>query len=162
MIIEDWTYKYLDEIPKWRKYIERYLFSDRVQLFIDTQIKGMTITTPPTTPHIVISNTCGARTGGQTWYYKSDATAYIEVSSWMLEDIKELRGILRHELAHYVKEYCQIKAPPHGKEFYDILKIVSPKYYNRDKHWHTSFSIEKARRKIHPRSKPIRVGSLWH
>lgn len=158
MKIEDWTHQYLDEIEEWRTYVRRYLFSNRVLEFIDIHM-GDTITKSlyPSTPQIVISNTCGARIGGQTWYYKEDAEAYFELSSWLLEEKKEVKRVLRHELGHYIKEYCGIKGIPHGKEYYNILKLITGDGWKEDRHWHTTKAIERARLKIHPTSHAIKI-----
>ena len=72
MIIEDVTDLYLDRVIRWRRYLEKYLFSDRLQEFINEQTKDIQVNAPPTVPVIVISNTCGSDIGGQTWYYRDD------------------------------------------------------------------------------------------
>ena len=153
MIIEDVTDLYLDRIIKWRRYLEKYLFSDRLQDFIAKHIGGIDVNAPPSVPVIVVSNTCGASIGGQTWYYKDTDEGWIELSEWIIDDEEQVRSILRHELAHYIKEYCRIEALPHSKEYTKVLKIVSPKHFRKDRHWKPTKEIDMKRRLIHPRIK---------
>ena len=153
MIIEDVTDLYLDRVIRWRRYLEKYLFSDRLQEFINEQTKDIQVNAPPTVPVIVISNTCGADIGGQTWYYEDDDEAWIELSEWIIDDEEQVRSILRHELAHYVKEYCRIVALPHSKEYTKVLKMVSPKHFRKDRHWKPTKEIDIKRKLIHPRLK---------
>ena len=100
-------------------------------------------------PQIVVTETCGARIGGQTWYY-NHKDSVIELSSWILYDTNEAKATLRHELAHVVKEYLRFEGGVHGRGFTKALKIVSNRKWRRDRHWKNSLAIEKARVKIHP------------
>lgn len=101
-------------------------------------------------PQIVVSETCGFDIGGQTWYY-SLSDSVIEISSWILYDIKEAKATLRHELAHVIKEYLEFEGGIHGSGFTKALKIVSNRTWRRDRHWKNSLPIEKARVKVHPK-----------
>ena len=153
--IEDWTHKYEKEVLLLEKYLERYLYTDRVQAFIGDYSKndeGLTIY-DLRVPYIQVSNTCGARIGGQTWIYKKSGEAYIELSSWILADMAASKGVMRHELSHYVKEYCGLSGRPHGANFAKVLRVVSPRYFRRDRYWRNTKAVEKARMALHPTAK---------
>ena len=153
-MIQDWSHKYQGEVFKLEKYIEEYLFKDRVQEFIGEYSNGEGLTIfDLNVPNVMVRDSCGARVGAQTWVYKKTGEAYIEISSWMLEDINEAKGVMRHELSHYVKEYCGLDGRPHGANFNKVLKVVSPRYFRRDRYWRNTKAIEKARLKLHPFAK---------
>jgi len=77
----------------------------------------------------------------------------MDIAKWILQDADEARGVVRHELAHLLHSFSSTGGTPHGKEYRAVLKIIAPKTWRRDRHWHPNPAIEKARLKVHPKSK---------
>jgi hypothetical protein len=70
----------------------------------------------------------------------------VHIAQWILVCDSEAKAVVRHEVAHLVQHYTHEGCKPHGKEFTEALKIVSPKTWRKDKHWHDSPEVEKARK----------------
>lgn len=65
---------------------------------------------------------------------------------WMMKDAEETKGIIRHELAHFIVRYLRMPIKiAHGKEFHKVLKQISPKTWKQDLHWHYTPAIIAAR-----------------
>ena len=105
---------------------------------------------PPQIVKLIVSDTCGSRTAGKTWYYP-DTEGVIELSSWILYDIEEARKVIRHEFAHVVQCYCKYEGSMHGRGFNKALKVVSARRWKTDKHWDATPRIDKVRKKYHPK-----------
>ena len=103
-------------------------------------------------PRIVITDTCGVGTAGQTWVY-AEGPSDIELSSWILVSLDETRRVIRHEIAHIVKTICGLDGKSHGRGYTTALKAVSQQHWKKDKYWYPSYKINVARRKFHPRLK---------
>ena len=132
--------KYLDELLELPRVLEVFATKDP----------------PNPNPYLIVSDTCGGSTAGQTWYY-SDGDMFIELSSWILHDLEEAKKVVRHEFAHVVQCYCKYSGTVHGRGFNKALKIVSPRRWRLDKNWKTSSKIDKARKKLHPKIK-VKLG----
>ena len=96
-------------------------------------------------PVFKIVPSCGTRFGGLCW-----GAGTLEISSWILADANVAKGVVRHELAHAIQEHLNIQGRPHGKEFIQLLKTVSPNRWRKDRHWQPTNPILKARNYIHP------------
>jgi len=70
----------------------------------------------------------------------------VHIAQWILACDSEAKAVVRHEVAHLVQHYTNDNSKPHGKEFTIALKIVSPKTWRKDRHWHDSLVVEKARK----------------
>lgn len=126
-------------------YIKTLAESPRVRGFI-TQYGNQQFKCPP----VVVVPSCGSLVAALT-YGKN----LIEVSSWILVNDFETYRVLRHEFAHVIKAHCEIPGTPHGKEYIQSLKNVSPDTWRKDRHWYPNLDIEEARLKMHPKSKTI-------
>ena len=136
-------------------YVKRLITSKRVQTFlqphldlykeVDAVIEGGRSVFHPM--HIYVSTSCGFNIAGQLWYYPNEPSM-LEISSWILVDANETRRVIRHELAHDIKTYCNLAGKVHGKGFNQALRVVSNRRWKKDKHWHTNQQIEEARKKI--------------
>ena len=70
----------------------------------------------------------------------------IRIADWILVDRDEARSTVRHELAHALQSYKYgISVRPHGKEFIEALKAVSPTNWRKDRHYTETSDIVKAR-----------------
>ena len=96
-------------------------------------------------PAFNIVSTCGYRCGGLTW-----GRDKVEVSSWILKDAQQAKSVVRHEVAHLLHEYFMTGGTPHGKEYMQWLKKVSPRNWRLDRHFSVTPAIQKARKIIHP------------
>ena len=89
----------------------------------------------------------------------------MDIAKWILQDADEAKGVVRHELAHLLHCYSGVGGNAHGKEFRSVLKIISPRTWRRDRHWHPNPEIEKARLKVHPKSKrmsTVKIGGRYY
>jgi len=89
----------------------------------------------------------------------------MEIAKWILQDADEARGVVRHELAHLLHSFAGTGGNSHGKEYRVVLKIIAPKTWRKDRHWHPNVAIEKARLKVHPNSKQmstIQIGGRYY
>ena len=122
------------------------------ELLIIPRVSKVLNTIPLNNPvtKLIVTDTCGVNTAGQTWYY-SEEESIIELSSWILYDIEEARKVIRHEFAHVVQCYCKYEGGMHGRGFNKALKIVSSTRWRKDKHWDTTPRIDEARKKYHPK-----------
>ena len=89
---------------------------------------------------------CGLRFGGLAFSYR-----LIQVSSWILKDASVAKGVVRHELAHVLHDYADTGGTAHGKEFIQMLKLVSPNRWRADRYWQMKPTIIKARNLMHPK-----------
>jgi len=97
-------------------------------------------------PEIVIDNTIRGFKSGEPAGFTVGVTQ-VHIAQWILADESEAKGVVRHEVAHLVQHYQAGGKPsrPHGKEFTQALKLVSPKTWRRDRYWHDNPIILKAR-----------------
>ena len=123
------------------KYFKELITTERVQVLLHSLTRYKIFK-----PVLKIVPTCGAKWGGMTY-----GANRIEVSSWILKDAKAAKGVIRHELAHAIQDFLGIEGRPHGKEFIQMLKTISPRNWRRDRHWHSTPEIQIARTKIHPK-----------
>ena len=89
----------------------------------------------------------------------------MDIAKWILQDADEAKGVVRHELAHLLHCYSGVGGNAHGKEFRSVLKIISPRTWRRDRHWHPNPEIEKARLKVHPKSNrmsTVKIGGRYY
>ena len=89
----------------------------------------------------------------------------MDIAKWILQDADEAKGVVRHELAHLIHSFSGTKGNVHGKEFRVVLKIISPRTWRRNRHWHPNPTIEKASLKVHPNSKQmstIQIGGRYY
>lgn len=101
-------------------------------------------------PCLCIVPSCGIQWGGVTYdSYK------IEISSWILSNASIAKGVIRHEVAHAIQEHLNIEGRPHGKEWLQILKTVSPSLWRKDRHWQPKADVMKARNQIHIKGKTL-------
>ena len=112
-------------------------------------------------PKIYSTPTCGVNIAGQTWIYKTGESE-IELSSWILVSKTETKRVIRHEIAHILKAIGNLPGASHGKIFTDVLKVVSPVYWKKDRHWYQSPKIDLARKIHHPRLKELGVDRPEH
>ena len=70
----------------------------------------------------------------------------VHIAQWILANESEAKGVIRHEVAHLVQHYLNGECQHHGKEFTSALKVVSPRSWRKDRHWHDSPEIAKARK----------------
>ena len=131
-----------------QNYADRIYFGDRVQDFIKRYPDAINIK-----PRVFISDTCGSDTAGQVWCNIPNGRIDIELSRWILVDKTQALRIVRHELAHALTAICKLGGAKHGKEFTKALKIVSPRTFRKDRHWHDTVTVFKARKKYHPKTK---------
>lgn len=97
-------------------------------------------------PEMVVDNTIRG--------FKNQAAGFtvgvtqVHIAQWILSDESEAKGVVRHEVAHLLQHYIAGGKPcrPHGKEFTEALKIVSPKTWRRDRYWHDNDTIVQARK----------------
>jgi len=73
-------------------------------------------------------------------------TGSICIANWILRDSSQAKGVVRHEVAHLLQHYMYDDSKPHGKEFIEALKIVSPKTWRKDRHWYDNREIAEARK----------------
>ena len=73
-------------------------------------------------------------------------TGSICLANWILRDSSQAKAVVRHEVAHLLQHYKYGESKPHGKEFTEALKVVSPKTWRRDKYWHDNPLIINARK----------------
>jgi hypothetical protein len=74
-------------------------------------------------------------------------TASVHIATWILRDSTQAKGVVRHEIAHLVQRYMYgDSCRPHGKEFIQALKIVSPNNWRKDRHWHDSPEVAEVRK----------------
>jgi len=70
----------------------------------------------------------------------------IRIADWILVDASEAKTTVRHEIAHALKNYKYgMNGRPHGKEFIEALKVVSPNNWRKDRHYRETPEIVKAR-----------------
>ena len=111
-------------------------------------------------PILSVVPTAGVRYAGVTHTCVS-----VDTSRWILEDEAEAKAVVRHEVAHLLHYYSKVGGKVHGKEFTEVLKVVSPTTWRKDRHWYPNPSIEKARIKVHPTSpelKIVKIGNRPH
>lgn len=77
--------------------------------------------------------------------YASGCTE-VHIAQWILASESEAKGVIRHEVAHLVQHYLNGECQHHGKEFTSALKVVSPRSWRKDRHWHDTPEIAKARK----------------
>ena len=134
-------------IHDYDEYVIGLIQKDSVRQFLEEcNIKTIKL------PRIFKADTCGVNVAGQTWIYKN-GDSDIELSSWILVDIKETKRVIRHEFAHILKSACKLPGTAHGKTFNKTLNIVSPIYWRKDRHWYSSEKIDEVRQLFHPRMK---------
>ncbi len=80
-------------------------------------------------------------------------TSTICIANWILRDSSQAKGVVRHEVAHLLQHYQHKTCKPHGKEFTEALKIVSPKTWRKDRHWEDSREIAEARKECERNNK---------
>ena len=131
-----------------QSYADKIYYGDRVQNFIKRYPNAKKIK-----PRVYISDTCGSDTAGQIWCDVSRRRMDIELSRWILVDRKQALSTIRHELAHALSAICELGGSKHGKEFTTALKIVSPKAFRQDRHWHDTTKVFKAIKKYHPKTR---------
>ena len=131
------------------KYFMKLLSKDAIANLISTAKR-----VNPFAPMFKVKTTCGMNYGGLAYKYNS-----LEISSWVLQDAKEAKGIVRHEVAHLLHDYIDTGGTAHGKEYVSVLKIVSPKTWRRDRHFNITPAIHKARKLIHPNKHKVNVAS---
>lgn len=124
-------------------YVKRLIGSPRVREFLKPYESSVFYPM-----HIYVSTSCGFNVAGQLWYYPNEPSM-LEISSWILVDANETRRVIRHELAHDIKTYCNLAGKVHGKGFNQALRVVSNRRWKKDKHWHTNPKIEMARKKVY-------------
>jgi hypothetical protein len=76
----------------------------------------------------------------------SMGTSGIHIANWILRDSSQAKAVVRHEVAHLVQHYTHKSCKPHGKEFTEALKIVSPTTWRRDRHWQDNPEVAEARK----------------
>jgi len=108
----------------------------------------------PFSPMFKVKTTCGMNYGGLAYKYNS-----LEISSWVLQDAKEAKGVVRHEVAHLLHDYIDTGGTAHGKEYIGVLKTVSPNTWRRDRHFRITPAIHQARKLIHPSKHKVNVAS---
>ena len=138
--------KYFQELletPRIKKYLQDHKQPVKFVMKVNGEVRC---------PRLRIIDTAGVRYAGLA---HSDMA--IDISRWILEDKAEARGTLRHEVAHLLHSYSKQGGGPHGREFNNALKVVSPSTWRRDKYWHPNANIEKARTKVHPASPKLKV-----
>ena len=84
----------------------------------------------------------------------------VHIAEWILADESQAKGVVRHEVAHILQHYQNIRenwplSNPHGKTFTSALKIVSPTSWRKDRHWLDNPHIEKARKECKAKPKKI-------
>ena len=100
---------------------------------------------------VVVDHVTSARWSKDRWrisgaaYNTRTCEACIEVTKWICADDNEAKSTVRHELAHCIQGYCKLPGSSHGRGFTQALKIVSPKKFRYDRHWHSTDKVEKAR-----------------
>ena len=129
------------------KYFVKLLSKDSIVSLLKTTKRLV-----PFAPMFKIKTTCGINYGGLAYNYKS-----LEISSWVLKDAKEAKGVVRHEVAHLLHDYINTGGTAHGKEYISVLKTVSPNTWRRDRHFRITPAIDKARQLIHPSKYKINV-----
>ena len=100
----------------------------------------------PFLPEFRVMETCGPSIGGCAFKQQQ----LIHISSWILQDASVAKGVVRHELAHLIHTHIDTGGTAHGKEFSQILRIVSPRGWRKDKHFRWEPEIVKAYTQIHP------------
>ena len=138
--------KYFQELletPRIKKYLQDHKQPVKFIMRVNGEVRC---------PRLRIIDTAGVRYAGLA---HSDMA--IDISRWILEDKAEARGTLRHEVAHLLHSYSKQGGGPHGREFNNALKVVSPSTWRRDKYWHPNANIEKARTMVHPASPKLKV-----
>ena len=83
----------------------------------------------------------------------SIGTSAIHIASWILRDGSQAKAVVRHEVAHLVQHYTYTDCKPHGKEFTEVLKIVSPITWRKDRHWQDNPEVAEARKECERSSK---------
>ena len=101
------------------KYFKELINIERIQILLHKAKRYKVFK-----PIFKIVPSCGPQWGGMT--YGADT---IEVSSWILKDAKAAKGVIRHELAHAIQDFLGIEGRPHGKEFIQTLKTISPRFF---------------------------------
>ena len=139
-----------------RKYFYELIETPRIQQYTQNH-KQLTsfvlrINGKVVSPCLRIVDTAGVRYAGV-----AHSHVVIDISRWILEDKTEARATLRHEVAHLLHSYSKQGGGPHGKEFNNALKVVSPRTWRKDRHWYPNVNIEKARTKVHPASPKLKV-----
>ena len=95
--------------------------------------------------------------------FKSQAAGFtigvnsVHLAQWILADESEAKAVVRHEIAHLEQHYVNGDCPPHGKEFTSALKIVSPKTWRKDRHWHDNAQIAEARKECKKKPQNIHL-----
>ena len=114
---------------------------------------GVTVTGTFEIPVFRVVESCEINVGGRAYGDK-----LIEISSWMLHDYDEAGGVLRHELAHIIVERHGLREPDsHGENFINARKAISPLTWERDRSWHGTPAINRARSLIHADATPVPI-----
>ena len=134
---------------KLQKYADKMYRHPRVQDYIWAG-STLTLALGDANPTVYVSDTCGVETAGQIW---CDADQIdIELSSWILVDEKLTQSVIRHELAHALVFLCELEGSSHGRGFTQALKLISPRLFRRDRHWHDTLAVYTERKKHHPKT----------
>lgn len=130
------------------KYYYKLLQTPRIQQFIAKVRQpcsaGCDIHRYEFSPILQVVDTLGVNVAGLAVGYQR-----LRLSRWVLADERVAKGTVRHELAHALKHYARLNGTHHGKEYYRVLRIVSPKKWQLDKYWYPTAKIEEARAKYH-------------
>ena len=114
---------------------------------------GVTVTGTFEIPVFRVVESCEINVGAQAY-----GDRVIEISSWMLHDHDETEGALRHELAHIIVDRYGLREPDsHGENFINALKAISPLTWERDRSWHGTPAINRARSLIHGDATPVPI-----
>lgn len=94
-------------------------------------------------PELIIlhkgENDFSIRYGGRAVFSENK----IFLMDYLLADKTEALGVVRHEFAHFLKEWLDLVGGHHGSGFNQALKLVSGKNWQKDKHWDETPAISR-------------------
>jgi hypothetical protein len=131
---------------------EQYLLQCANQPAVRTLMAahGIPETTPFELPVLTVVESCGRNDKGSYIAGTAKDNERIKLSSWVLFDLEETCGTLRHELAHIIVYICGLcESDPHGDNFKRVLQAIAPTTSNKDRYWHRTPAIEAAIERIH-------------
>jgi predicted SprT family Zn-dependent metalloprotease len=104
-------------------------------------------------PNVEVGD-CGKNFGGRAYLLENR----IRIASFILEDLDEAKGTIRHELAHLMVRYLKMPSRiAHGREFHQTLRMIAPLTWKYDCHWHKTEAILAAMGELHKKKYSVKA-----
>lgn len=131
-----------------QNYLETLIQNERIQEFLKTKAPRRKLSNfrPSLT---IVENV--AKANASQYAGIAIGSDRMQISKWICVDKDQAFSTVRHELAHNIKNWCNLPGSHHGRGFTEALKSVSPRLWRSDRHWKKTPEIEAARSQINPR-----------